>query len=135
MSVSAYYILRKKHIELSEKAIKIALVLAVFASLFQLITGHLNALGVSENQPAKLAAFEAHYDSSAVAPMYLFGWVDNDQQEVKFGIAIPKLLSFLISADFDFQVTGLNSFHGHHWLRPDRNQLIRNNLLVARTSF
>ena len=110
LSVSAYYIIRKKHIELSEKAIKIALAMAVFASLFQLITGHHNALGVSENQPAKLAAFEAHYDSSAVAPMYLFGWVDNDQQEVKFGIAIPKLLSFLISGDFDYQVTGLNAF-------------------------
>jgi cytochrome d ubiquinol oxidase subunit I len=110
LSVSAYYILRKKHSELSEKAIKIALLLAVFASLFQLYTGHQSAIGVSKNQPAKLAAFEAHYDSSAIAPIYLFGWVDDHQQKVNIGIAIPKLLSYLISGDFNFPVTGLNAF-------------------------
>jgi len=110
LSVSAYYIIRKKHIELSEKAIKIALLLAVFASLFQLYTGHQSAIGVSKNQPEKLAAFEAHYDSSAIAPMYLFGWVNDDQQKVNIGIAIPKLLSYLISGDFNFPVTGLNAF-------------------------
>jgi cytochrome d ubiquinol oxidase subunit I len=110
LSVSAYYILKKKHVELSQKALKIALCLAVFAALFQLFSGHQSAVGVSENQPAKLAAFEAHYDSSAVAPVYLFGWVDDQQQQVRFGIAIPKLLSYLISGDFNYPVTGLNAF-------------------------
>jgi len=110
LSVSAYYIIRKRHIELSKKAIKIALLLAVFASLFQLFTGHQSAIGVSENQPVKLAAFEAHFDSSAIAPLYLFGWVDDDQQKVKFGIAIPNLLSYLISGDFNQSITGLNAF-------------------------
>ena len=110
LSVSAYYILKKRHIDLSQKAIKIALGLAIFASLFQLYTGHQSAVGVAENQPAKLAAFEAHYDSLAVAPLYLFGWVDDTQQEVRFGIAIPGLLSYLIYGDFNRPVTGLNAF-------------------------
>ena len=110
MSVSAYYLIKKRHIELSQKAIKIALTLAVFASLFQLFTGDKSAIGVSENQPAKLAAYEAHFDSLAPASMYLFGWVDENKQEVKFGVAIPKLLSFLISGDTDHKVKGLNYF-------------------------
>ena len=110
LSVSAYYLLKNKHVELSKKAIKIALSLVIFASLFQLFTGHQSAMGVSENQPAKLAAFEAHFDSSAAAPLYLFGWVNEDQQKVRFGLAIPKLLSFLIYGNFNQPVTGLNAF-------------------------
>lgn len=110
LSVSAWYILKNKHVELSKRAIKIALSLAVFASLFQLFTGHQSAIGISENQPAKLAAYEAHYDSSAAAPLYLFGWVNEDQQKVQFGIAVPGMLSYLISGDFDHPVTGLSAF-------------------------
>ena len=110
LSVSAFYLIKKRHIELSQKAIKIALTLAVFASLFQLYTGDQSAIGVSENQPAKLAAYEAHFDSLAPASMYLFGWVDENKQEVKFGIAIPKLLSILISGEPDYKVKGLNYF-------------------------
>ena len=110
LSVSAYYIIKNKHVELSKRSLRIALFFAVFASLFQLFTGHQSAMGVSENQPAKLAAFEAHFDSSAVAPLYLFGWVDEEAQEVKFGIEIPEMLSFLIAGDTEYEVTGLNAF-------------------------
>lgn len=110
LSVSAYYILKSKHVDLSKKALKIALFFAVFASLFQLFTGHQGAIGVSVNQPAKLAAYEAHFDSSAPASMYLFGWVDEDAKEVKFGVEIPKMLSYLITGDLESPVTGLNAF-------------------------
>jgi cytochrome bd ubiquinol oxidase subunit I len=110
LSVSAYYIIKNRHVDLSQKAIKIALVFAMVAALLQLITGHRGAVGVSVNQPAKLAAFEGHFDSSAVAPLYLFGWVDEQEQEVKYGLAIPGMLSFLISGDFNRPVTGLNAF-------------------------
>ena len=110
ISVSAYYILKNKHLDFAKSSLKIALIFALFASLFQLYTGHASAIGVSENQPAKLAAMEAHYDSSAVAPLYLFGWVNNDQQQVNFGVKIPGMLSYLVSGDFNHKVTGLNSF-------------------------
>lgn len=110
MSVSAWYLIKNKHIDFAQRSLKIALALAVFASLFQLYTGHQSAIGVSENQPAKLAAMEAHFDSSAAAPLYLFGWVNEDKQEVSFSIAIPGMLSFLISGDFEHPVTGLNAF-------------------------
>ena len=110
ISVSAFYILKNKHLDFAKASIKIALILAIFASLFQLYTGDRSAIGVSKNQPAKLAAFEAHFDSSAVAPLYLFGWVNEKNQEVKFGVAIPGMLSYLIYGDTKHPVTGLNAF-------------------------
>ena len=110
LSVSAFYLLKNKHIEFAKASFKIAIVFALFASLFQLFTGHQSSIGVSENQPAKLAAFEAHYDSSAPGDLYLLGWVNEDQQKVNFGIKIPGLLSYLIYGNLSRPVTGLTAF-------------------------
>ena len=109
ISVAAYYLLKKRNIEFSKASIKIALVLACFASLFQLFTGHQSAVGVNKNQPAKLAAMEAVFNDQTNAPLYLFGWVNDEKQEVNFGIAIPGMLSYLISGTTEQKVTGLNS--------------------------
>ncbi|MCX6158691.1 MAG: cytochrome ubiquinol oxidase subunit I [Ignavibacteriae bacterium] len=109
LSVSAFYLLKNRHVDFSKKSIKIALSLAVFASLFQLLTGHHSAQGISSTQPAKLAAFEGHYNTSP-APLYLFGWVNNNEQKVNFGVAIPGMLSYMIYGDFDKPVKGLNEF-------------------------
>jgi len=110
ISISAYYIIKNRHIRFAKSSIKIALVVALIASLFQLFTGHSSAVGVSKNQPAKLAAMEAVFDDQTNAQLYLFGWVNEDKQEVNFSIAIPSMLSYLIGFDTDTKVTGLNSF-------------------------
>lgn len=109
LSVNAYYILKKKHVEIAQKAFKIALIVAMFSSVLQLLTGHHSADGVAVNQPAKLAAFEGHFDSLAVADMYIFGWVDKETETVS-GIKIPKGLTFLIHQDFETPVLGLRAF-------------------------
>ena len=90
-------------------ALGLALALFVFASLFQLFTGHQSAVGVVESQPAKMAAFEAHYEASAPGTLYLFGWVDEGAQRV-LGIGIPGALSFLAYGDATAPVTGLDRF-------------------------
>jgi cytochrome d ubiquinol oxidase subunit I len=82
---------------------------ATVFSLLQLYTGSRSADGVSHNQPAKLAAMEGHYDSSARADMYLFGYVDMRNQKTS-GLKIPGGLSFLVHGDFQTPVTGLNAF-------------------------
>lgn len=110
ISVSAYYLLRNRHIDFAKASLKIGLIFAFLSSLYQLTTGHQSAVGVSENQPAKLAAFEAHYDSSKPAGMYLFGWVDEENEKVNFGLNIPGLLSYLIYWDATKPMTGLDQF-------------------------
>lgn len=109
LSVHAYYILKRRHVELSQKAFKIALVIATISGLTQLFTGHRSADGVAVNQPAKLAAFEGHYDSSAVADMYIVGYVSESTEKVS-GLYIPKGLTFLLHQDFTTPVKGLNAF-------------------------
>jgi cytochrome d ubiquinol oxidase subunit I len=109
LSVSAYYLLRRKHLEFAKYSMRIGLVVALFASLGSLITGHESALVVSKYQPAKLAAMEGHYPASAPAGLTLFGWVDEERQRF-VGVSIPGMLSFLVHGDASTPVTGLNAF-------------------------
>jgi cytochrome d ubiquinol oxidase subunit I len=108
MSISAWYLLKNKYTEFAKSSMKFALGLIVFASLFQLFTGHISAIGVAQNQPAKLAAFEGHFDTKP-ADMYLIGWIEQDEREVH-GIAVPKMLSWMVYLDGNKPVTGLNDF-------------------------
>ncbi|GMU85571.1 MAG: cytochrome ubiquinol oxidase subunit I [Ignavibacteriales bacterium] len=109
ISVSAYYLIKKRHIAFARSSMKIALGVAMFASLFQLVTGHSSAVGVAKNQPAKLAAFEAHFEESAPGDLYLFGWVDEENEKV-YGIGLPGMLSFLIYNDMTAPIKGLRAF-------------------------
>ncbi|MBI1227048.1 MAG: cytochrome ubiquinol oxidase subunit I [Bacteroidetes bacterium] len=109
LSVHAYYLLKGRYVELSQKAFKIALAVAAFFSLAQLFAGSRSADVVAEHQPVKLAAMEGHFDSLAVADMYLFGWVDKETQQAH-GLKIPGGLSFLTHGDFKSKVVGLNHF-------------------------
>ncbi len=109
LSVHAFYILRNRHVELSKRAFKIALVVATVSSLGQLLTGHISSEGVAENQPAKLAAMEGHFDSLAVADAYLMGWVDKEKEKVT-GIRIPGGLTWLLHQNFEEPVIGLNYY-------------------------
>ncbi len=113
MSISAWYILKKRHIDFAKSSFKIALFLAIFASLFQLFTGHNSAIGVTKYQPAKLAAFEGHFNT-APADLYLFGWVNEQEQKVH-GIAIPGFLSYMVHFDASKPVTGLNDIPQDEW--------------------
>ncbi|MBK5202956.1 MAG: cytochrome ubiquinol oxidase subunit I [Prolixibacteraceae bacterium] len=109
LSVHGYYIYKNRHILMSKRAFKIALVVATVFSLLQLYIGQRSAEGVAKDQPAKLAAYEGHFAAYAPADMYLLGYVDN-QNEKTTGIKIPGGLSFLINYDFHTPVRGLKSF-------------------------
>ncbi|MFH1810925.1 MAG: cytochrome ubiquinol oxidase subunit I [Pseudomonadota bacterium] len=109
ISVSAYYLLKKKHQAFARASLPLALGLSVVASLGQLVTGHSSASTVAVTQPAKLAAFEGHYPVSAAADLYIAGWVNEDTQQV-YGLALPGMLSFLVHGDTQAPVTGLEAF-------------------------
>jgi cytochrome d ubiquinol oxidase subunit I len=109
LSVHAYYLLKGRYIAISKKAFKIALTVATVLSLSQLLSGHQSAHGVTENQPAKLAAFEGHYAANEPADMYIFGWVDEENEKV-YGVKVPGGLSFLVAFDSSTKLPGLKAF-------------------------
>jgi cytochrome d ubiquinol oxidase subunit I len=111
ISVSAYYLLKNRHRDFAKASIKIGLTVALLASVLQLVSGHDSAVEVAKYQPAKLAAYEGIYaESEPQAPLHLFGWVNDKQERVEFGVAIPGMLSYLVYGDTSKPVTGLNAF-------------------------
>jgi len=109
ISVSAYYLLKNKHVDFAKASLKVALPVALISSLIQPLLGHFHIVQVAETQPAKLAAFEGHYNSNEPMPLYLIGWTNQETQQTK-GIGIPGMASFLLSGDFKKPVTGLDKF-------------------------
>ncbi len=109
LSVSAYYLLKKRHEEFARISFKIALFLALFSSIAQLFSGHSSAQVVNKYQPVKLAAMEGIFEESAPAPLTVAGWVDEENQKV-YGLRIPNFLSYLIYGDAQAPVKGLNAF-------------------------
>lgn len=118
VSVSAWYLFKRRHVQFAQRSMRIGLIMALAAALLQLVTGHMSAHGVAKNQPAKLAAFEGHYDTGP-GTLYLFGWVNEKEERVQFGLGIPGGLSWLVHQDFSAPITGLREFRKED--RPPTN--------------
>ncbi|TWU32000.1 cytochrome ubiquinol oxidase subunit I [Novipirellula artificiosorum] len=110
LSISAWYILKNKHVDFAKRSFTGALVLAAISSIAIALSGHRQAQNVYEYQPAKLAAFEGHFDSEGAADLTLFGIPDAEEEAVQMRIAIPGALSFMVHDDLSFSepVIGLD---------------------------
>ncbi len=102
-------LLKNKHTEFARVSMKVGLIFALVACGGQMLTGRISAEGVARNQPPKLAAMEGHFEASAPGDMYLFGYVDEKNEETK-GIKVKGLLSYLIHGNFETPVQGLKAF-------------------------
>jgi cytochrome d ubiquinol oxidase subunit I len=88
-------------------ALAIPLTVAALAAPVQVLVGDWNGREVADAQPTKLAAIEGLPDTTSGASLHLLGWYTDDQ--VKYGVAIPKLLSLLAFHDPDATVQGLDA--------------------------
>jgi cytochrome bd ubiquinol oxidase subunit I len=111
LSIGSFYLLKGRHVRLSEKMVKIALVFATLSSTMMLVSGDSNARMVAKQQPVKLAALEGHYKTgTGPTGLYLFGIPDDKSETVKYGIEMPGMLSLLVYRNLDQSVPGLDQF-------------------------
>jgi cytochrome d ubiquinol oxidase subunit I len=113
MSISAWYLLKRRHEDFAKRSFGGALALGTIASLAALVSGHSQAKNVYDTQPAKLAAFEAHYETGP-GDLSLIGIPDDETRTIDFNLAVPGGLSFLVHESFDEPVLGLDAFHPDH---------------------
>jgi cytochrome d ubiquinol oxidase subunit I len=88
-------------------ALVIPLTVAALAAPVQILVGDWAARDVAKTQPTKLAALEGLGHTEKGAPVHVLGWYDG--KEVKYGIEIPKLLSFLSYHHWNAEVKGLDT--------------------------
>jgi cytochrome d ubiquinol oxidase subunit I len=111
LGISAYHLLRKRHITFFIRSFRIALAVGLVFSLVAIIEGHTHTADLAEKQPAKLAAIETHWETGKQAPIYLFSLADqeNETNSIQIG-AIPGLLSLFAYHNTQAVVKGLKDF-------------------------
>lgn len=117
MSISAYYMLKNKHIKFAKHSMKVALIVSLISCLLQIVVGDQSAKIVAKYQPSKLAALEAIYHTESGAPLTLFGIVNSKEERIDYAIQIPKLLSYLSFGSFDAEIKGLDQIPKEDWPR------------------
>ena len=87
-----------------------AMWMAAIVAPLQIFLGDLHGLNTLEHQPQKIMAMEGHYESYPDgAPLYLFGIPDDEAQELKYAVGIPKMSSLILKHHFDAPLDGLDT--------------------------
>ena len=124
IGVSAWFILKKRNMEFARKSILLASVFGFFSILVTMFTGDTSAQDVTWHQPMKLAAMEGLNRGGEGADFTIIGIPCKDEtlpsermRTVEYGIAVPKMLSFLGYHDFNAYIPGvediLNGYTSH----------------------
>ncbi|WP_216215258.1 cytochrome ubiquinol oxidase subunit I [Amycolatopsis aidingensis] len=108
VAISAWQLKRRRSTEVFRPSIRLALVTVLIASAGVVFTGDLQARLMTQQQPMKMAAAEALYDTVAPASFSLFTIGSLDGSEEVFSIRVPRVLSFMATGSFDGEVEGIN---------------------------
>ncbi|MBW1601719.1 cytochrome ubiquinol oxidase subunit I [Streptomyces sp. JJ66] len=108
VGIAAYHLMRRKHIEVMRTSLRLGLVTMVVSGLLVAVSGDRLAKIMYEQQPMKMAAAEALWDTEGPAPFSLFAIGDVDEGHNVVAIEIPGVLSFLAHDNFTSPVPGIN---------------------------
>ncbi|MDP1711596.1 MAG: cytochrome ubiquinol oxidase subunit I [Candidatus Nanopelagicaceae bacterium] len=112
--ISAWLIIKKKDVEMSRGTLKLGLITMIISFIFVGISGDLTSRVMTEQQPMKMAAAEALYDTTSSAPFSLLTIGSLDGSRSVFQIDIPSVLSFLSTGDFKGVVEGVNDLQAKY---------------------
>lgn len=108
--VGGFYLWRKRHIPQARIMLGMATIMAALVAPAQLVIGHMHGENTMHHQPAKVAAMEGNWEHREAAPLYLFGWPDQEAEETKYGITIPGGASWVLTGDANGKIPALKDF-------------------------
>jgi len=113
IAISAWHMLRKNEVEIFSSCMRVAIPVLAVAALSTAIVGHFNGSLMTEQQPMKMAAADAVFETQSNAGLSLFAIGDFEQnpEGLNRNIEIPGLLSFIAELDFDAEVKGINDLN------------------------
>lgn len=106
--VSAWGLLKGRDARYHRGALDVAMAVASVSALLQGLSGDFIARMVARTQPVKLAAMEAHFETTRGADILIGGIVDQDAGTVRGALRIPHGLSLLVDHRTDSVVRGLH---------------------------
>ena len=115
ISISAWYMLKKREILFAKRSILIAAVFGVIASFYLIFTGDKSTKEIVYTQPMKFAAIEGLYHGHRGAGLVAIGIMasspedptDENIKDFAIRITIPNLLSYMAYGTWDAFVPGI----------------------------
>src|SRR5690606_12240170 len=114
IAVSSWHLLRKRHVDVMRSSLRVGLAVALVASIGVAVSGDLQAKVVTDQQPMKIAAAEALYETEAPASFSIFTVGTLDGTEELWSIRVPYVLSYLATGDPNGQVIGINDLQAQY---------------------
>ncbi|MGP4114961.1 cytochrome ubiquinol oxidase subunit I [Streptomyces sp. 4N509B] len=111
VGIAAYHLMRSRHVPVMRASLRLGLVTMVFAGLLTAVSGDRLGKIMYEQQPMKMAAAEALWETEAPAPFSLFAVGDVEEGHNKVAVEVPGVLSFLAHDDFSSEVPGINDIN------------------------
>jgi cytochrome d ubiquinol oxidase subunit I len=110
MGVGAYLLRREKFAEEGRTMLSMTLWLLTVLVPLQIFLGDHHGLNTLKYQPAKLAAIEAHWETSRRVPITLFAIPDEKTEANHFSLDVPFVGSLILTHEIDGEVKGLKDF-------------------------
>jgi cytochrome d ubiquinol oxidase subunit I len=114
LGISAIHLVRKNRPEFFSKSFLLASIFGVISVLLVILVGHSQGQHMVKTQPMKMAAAEALWETENPASFSLFSIVDEKNQEDKFSIRIPAVLSLLSYNKFTGEVRGIKDLQNEY---------------------
>jgi cytochrome d ubiquinol oxidase subunit I len=108
-AVGAWFMMKNRQVDIFRPAVKAGAVVVLVAAAVVSITGDMDSKIMVEQQPMKMAAAEALYETSSEAPFSVLTIGDVTGDTATPIIEVPGLLSFLSTGSFDGTVEGINN--------------------------
>lgn len=118
LSISAYYLLKGKHIDIAKRSIAVAASFGLASALSVVVLGDESGYTASENQKMKLAAMEAMWETEpAPASFTLFGIPSLKDRKTYAEVKVPWVLGLIATRSFDQEVPGIKELVEHAKVR------------------
>ncbi|MCA0921883.1 cytochrome ubiquinol oxidase subunit I [Pseudooceanicola nanhaiensis] len=109
LGVSAWYMLKGRHIELARRSIAVASSFGLAAALSVVVLGDESGYSASHTQKMKLAAIEAMWEThEAPAPFTLIGFPDQEARETHYAIHIPYVMGLIGTRSLTQEIPGID---------------------------
>ena len=112
--VAGWMMIKGRDEEVARPALKTGIATLIISFLIVGVTGDWTARIMTEQQPMKMAAAEALYDTRAGAPFSLFTIGTLDGSKSVFQIGLPSVLSFMSTGDVNGTVEGINDLQAKY---------------------
>ena len=114
--ISAWHLLRKNEIGVFKSSMNVALPVLVVAGLATLVVGHFNGVLMSEQQPMKMAAADAVFETESGVGLSLFatGDFEGNPGGTNRNVQLPNALSFIMTGKPESEVKGVNNLNAEY---------------------